>query len=185
MTRSPPEPSAESRVARVSWVIAVAVLVASGVWLYQLTPERLAPLIAVRFPDVGWVEPDRLASWLSGDPASAPVLLDARGPDEFAVSHLPGAVRIDPDTPNLDAVDLTTGGPIVVYCSIGWRSGTIAEALLETGATDVYNLRGGIFGWANEGRPVVRDGAPADLVHPYDALWGRLLRPALRERGAH
>ena len=37
-----------------------------------------------------------------------------------------------------------------------------------------------IFEWANEGRPVVRDGREVEAVHPYDAVWGRLLAPERR-----
>jgi hypothetical protein len=44
----------------------------------------------------------------------------------------------------------------------------------------VRNLDGSIFAWANEGRPLERNGQPAQLVHPYDALWGKLLDPARR-----
>ncbi len=44
----------------------------------------------------------------------------------------------------------------------------------------MQNLKGSIFQWANEGRPVVRDGEPVREVHPYDAVWGRLLDRDLR-----
>lgn len=42
------------------------------------------------------------------------------------------------------------------------------------------NLEGSIFAWANEGRPLVDDKGLATKVHPYDAKWGELLKPALR-----
>ena len=37
------------------------------------------------------------------------------------------------------------------------------------------NLKGSIFKWANEGRPLVQDGKPTHQVHPYNKYWGRLL----------
>jgi len=44
----------------------------------------------------------------------------------------------------------------------------------------VYNLTGGIFGWANSGRPLFRNDTRVELVHPYDEAWGLLLREDLR-----
>ena len=55
-----------------------------------------------------------------------------------------------------------------------------AARLREAGFAHVENLRGSIFEWANEGRPVVRDGREVEAVHPYDAVWGRLLAPERR-----
>ena len=112
------------------------------------------------------------------------VLLDARGPDEYAVSHLPGARRVDPDA---DAAalgsalaDVDRRRPVVVYCSVGARSAAVARRLRKAGFERVENLRGSIFRWANEGRPVVRDGEVVGEVHPFDAVWGRLLDPEHR-----
>lgn len=137
--------------------------------------------IAARHPDVPTVTTDALAAELDNGPA--PLLLDAREPAEYAVSHLPGARRVDPDA---DAATLAgaLGGvdrdrPVVVYCSVGVRSAGVAARLETAGFSDVRNLEGSIFRWANEGRPLVRggaeSGAPADRVHPYNATWGRLL----------
>lgn len=170
---------------RIGWAGLVLIALCGGVVLLarNLTPERLVPLISARFPEVDWIEADTLAEWLRRDPASRPLLLDTRTAEEFSVSHLPGAVRVDPSRPNLDAIDLPNDRPIVVYCSVGYRSAAIAEHLRAAEVGPVYNLRGGIFAWANEGRPIVRNGAPVDTVHPYDALWGHLLRPGLRALG--
>jgi len=167
---------------RIGWagLVLIALFGVVVLWARNLTPERLVPLISARFPEVDWIEADTLAEWIRGDPASRPLLLDTRTAEEFSVSHLPGAVRVDPSRPKLDAIDLPSDRPIVVYCSVGYRSAAIAERLRAAGVGPVYNLRGGIFAWANEGRPIVRNGAPADKVHPYDAVWGRLLRPGLR-----
>lgn len=128
---------------------------------------------------VPFVTTDTLAKRLSEDD-ERPILLDARSPEEYAVSHLPGAHRVDPDGrryPDLDSLD--ADAPIVVYCSVGVRSGTVAKRLQDQGFTNVANLKGSIFQWANEGRPVLRNGEPVTAVHPYDATWGRLLDDAL------
>lgn len=125
-------------------------------------------------PDVRFVSTDSLAAWL--DAAPRPVLLDVRTEDEFAVSHLDGALRVDPDLRDVTALDtLGFDRPIVTYCSIGYRSAALAEKLQAAGFTNVANLEGSIFMWANDGRPVYRGGRRVHAVHPYDAVWGRLL----------
>ncbi len=107
------------------------------------------------------------------------MLVDVRTPEEFAVSHLAGARRVDPEAGAEALAALPRDTAIVVYCSVGWRSAAFAERLRAAGFTHVQNLQGSIFAWANEDRPVVRDGQAVRAVHPYDAVWGRLLRPEL------
>jgi rhodanese-related sulfurtransferase len=138
--------------------------------------------LTTRYPDLPTTTTDTLAKQLAS--SEPPVLLDARSEAEYAVSHLPGARRVDPDaSPEALADALESVDPsreIVVYCSVGVRSATVTERLRAAGFARVKNLTGSIFQWANEGRPLVRDGAPVDTVHPYDAVWGRLLAPARR-----
>jgi 3-mercaptopyruvate sulfurtransferase SseA len=64
----------------------------------------------------------------------------------------------------------------VLYCSVGYRSSMAAEQLAKLGYTDVQNLEGSLFAWANAGHPL----EGGDRVHPYDAKWGELLDPRLR-----
>lgn len=138
----------------------------------------LRPAIEARFPEVSWIDGATLQRWLR-EPRPV-VLLDARAADEFRVSHLEGAVRVDPDAPDLSRIRPPAGARVVVYCSVGWRSASVADVLRRHGLADVYNLEGGIFRWANGGGRVVRDGAPVRAVHPFDATWGLLLREPLR-----
>ncbi len=140
-------------------------------------------MIASQFPDVSSIATDSLAQRLADSTAQRPLLLDARTPDEYAVSHLPSAKRIDPNTPAMSALDsVARNTPIVVYCSVGYRSARIASRLQSHGFTNVHNLEGSIFRWANEGRTVVRDGSPVHAVHPYDPTWGTLLHDSLHAR---
>lgn len=137
--------------------------------------------ISAAYPDVPRVSTDSLAAWLDADSTRPPVLLDVRQAEEYAVSHLPGAIRVDPDggvPPALDTLARDT--PIVAYCSVGYRSSDLASRLVEAGYTNVANLEGSIFRWANEGRAVFRNGHPVREVHPYDSVWGRLLNAELR-----
>ncbi len=137
-------------------------------------------MITSDYPNVPSITTDSLAQRLADDTGPKPLLLDARSPEEYAVSHLRGAQRVDPDADAYPALDtLATDAPLVVYCSVGYRSAGVAQALRKQGFTNVANLEGSIFRWANEGRPVYRDGRPVAAVHPYGATWGRLLADSL------
>lgn len=136
--------------------------------------------IEAQYPDVQRVTTDSLASWMEADTVRQPLLLDARSSEEFAVSHLKGAVRIDPDTGDFTVLDsLDKDARIVAYCSVGYRSSELASRLKAVGFSNVVNLEGSIFRWANEGRPVYRAEKPVREVHPYNAAWGRLLKDDL------
>lgn len=146
----------------------------------DLTWRAVDRMIAANFPDVPVITADSLAQRFADTTAARPILLDARTPEEYAVSHLPGAQRVPPDADTVAGIDtLSRETPIVVYCSVGYRSARIASRLRAQGFTNVSNLEGSIFRWANEGRPVVRDETPVRAVHPYDNTWGRLLNDDL------
>ncbi|MGF1517923.1 MAG: rhodanese-like domain-containing protein [Nodosilinea sp.] len=107
-----------------------------------------------------------------------PILIDVRRDYEFAVSHLPQAHH----APNLDAaiaLELDPHQPIVAYCSVGYRSARLAAQLQAAGYSEVYNLAGSIFQWANEDRPLVSQGQSVAAVHPFHPTWGLLLKPGL------
>jgi Rhodanese-like domain len=67
----------------------------------------------------------------------------------------------------------------VFYCSVGMRSSSLAaevqEALVKAGASGVFNLRGGMFGWHNARRPLVDAAGATDFVHPFNDKWGKLV----------
>lgn len=131
------------------------------------------------FPGVRRISPQEVEQWLKNSKREQPVLLDVRTEPEFAISHIHGARRVDPEA-HADAIKLPKNQPIVTYCSVGYRSGAFAKKLQEAGYTNVKNMTGSIFQWANEGRPVERDGHRVYKVHPYSSGWGKLLHPELR-----
>ena len=74
------------------------------------------------------------------------LLLDARELEEFNVSHLSNAKFVGYKNFNIDSLNHTDKNqPIVVYCSVGYRSEKISEKLISAGFTNVQNLYGGIF----------------------------------------
>lgn len=136
--------------------------------------EQVVRAVEREFPDVHHMPMDSAAAWIE---AGEPLLFDVREADEFAVSHLRGARHLPPGTSDLSPLDsLGHGAPILVYCAVGYRASDMARRLKERGFTNVHNLRGAVFQWANEDRPL--DVAP--VVHPYSAMWSLLLRPDAR-----
>jgi len=103
------------------------------------------------------------------------IILDAREPGEFAVSHIEGAINCGYDRFDLSLFDgLDKTRPVVVYCSIGYRSEKIALKLKKAGFTQVFNLYGSIFEWVNRGLPVVDgSGETTPRIHTYNRSWGR------------
>lgn len=102
------------------------------------------------------------------------VFLDTRPMNEFKVSHINTATRIDPDTKIFDELDLKKDDVIIVYCSIGARSQSIGERLREAGYKNVYNLYGGLFNWANHKYPMVdNNDNRTTRIHGYSKRWGR------------
>jgi len=134
-----------------------------------------------RFPKVKWITTAQLADWLADKKRPPPVLLDVRTEEEWNVSHLPEARRVDPKAPLEEVISgMPKDAPIVTYCAVGYRSGALATKLREAGFINVWNLEGSIFQWANEHRPLVREGQTVTTVHPYSSLWGRLLSDDVR-----
>ncbi|MEZ4393813.1 MAG: rhodanese-like domain-containing protein [Polyangiales bacterium] len=140
-------------------------------------------LVALRFWGDPRVSAEALAEALSG--ARPPMVVDVRGADEFAVSHLRGALSAPLDGVEAALAGVDRGRALVAVCSVGYRSGAAARRLRAAGFRDVRNLDGGLFGWVNGGRTLESGGAATRAVHPYSALWATLIRaPARAERGA-
>lgn len=132
-------------------------------------------MIHAQFPAVQQIEPEDLAARLEQSDQPQPVLLDTRTQAEFAVSHLANARQVDPKLETFESLALPLDTLIVTYCSVGYRSSAIAHRLQAAGYSNVVNLKGSIFKWANQGRPVYRNGQSVEQVHPYNSLWGKLL----------
>jgi len=104
------------------------------------------------------------------------VIFDVRQPAEYAVSHLDGAIQLDPDISVVDFMrdygPLVAGRQALFYCSVGRRATRLiarVEKPVAAAGTTVHNLSGGIFRWQENGGPLVSaDGSPTELVHPYN-----------------
>ncbi len=127
----------------------------------------------------------KVASWLTFSvPTVSPnnvkkmpdvLLLDAREREEYNVSHIPKAVFIGYNHFEKEALkDVPKDKPIVVYCSIGYRSEKMGEKLQKMGFTKVYNLYGSIFEWVNQGNIIVdNQGITTKKVHTFNRNWSK------------
>jgi len=141
--------------------------------------DKTKTWVRSQFPEVEQISAEELRLSLDSG-GKVPIVVDVRSAEEYEVSHLKGAIRVDPEGDLPDFLrTLEHNAPVVAYCSVGYRSSRLVERLRQEGFTDAKNLEGSIFEWANKGYPVERDGAPVREVHPFDAEWGRLLDPSL------
>ncbi len=110
------------------------------------------------------------------------IFLDARERKEFDVSHLNNAVFVGYKNFNIEQVrQFSTEKKFVVYCSIGWRSGLIAQQIIEAGFENVYNLYGGIFEWCNAQQPLYREDVQVNEIHAYSTLWKAWVRKGVKK----
>jgi rhodanese-related sulfurtransferase len=132
-------------------------------------------LIRLQFPEVQQLTTAELATWLQKDRITKPLLLDARTLEEYQVSHLLNAKPVPDKLEDLVELEINCSTPIVVYCSVGYRSAAIARRLQMMGYQNVFNLDGSIFQWVNEHHAVYREEKAVNKVHPYSRFWQYLL----------
>jgi rhodanese-related sulfurtransferase len=137
----------------------------------------LREAVALKFRDVRRVSPGELIAWMRDANRPPPLLIDARPVEQFALSHIDGAVNLDPVQPNISQLEnVRRDTPIVVYDGPGAAGAVMVQALAQADFTRVSNLDGGLFRWVNEGHPVVDAKGPATKVAPLSWSWGRLLK---------
>ncbi len=146
------------------------------------TLRAIHEVLRQQYPNVRHISAEELKQRLGRD--GEIVIFDVREAEEYAVSHIPGAIRVDPGS----AVDdfMTRHAPavkgkiVVFYCSVGARSSHYAakaqDALRQAGAVSVYNLRNGIFGWHNQDLDLTDGRGTTKAIHPYSALYRPLLK---------
>jgi rhodanese-related sulfurtransferase len=153
-------------------VLSLVLVMSSAACAGDLTWQSITREITEKFPEAKTITVSELRAKLKNkEPV---VLIDVREEKEFAVSRLQGAVHITRVTEVVRRYR-SYPGTVVVYCSVGYRSGAMVEQLTEAGMKRVFNLKGSIFEWANRGYPVVNQRGMTPYVHPYDRHWGQLL----------
>ncbi len=163
-------------------------LLGLGAWVRPAPGDNPLRLIeedlSRRYPDIRHDQPAAVASCRDG--GAPPLVFDTRSAAEYAISHLAGAIHVDPSTtPKAFGERLGSsikGRRVVFYCAVGLRSSHVATRLLPTllalEVQSVSNLSGGLFRWYNEGRDVVAATGPSAAIHPFNAYWSRFLNSA-------
>jgi rhodanese-related sulfurtransferase len=156
----------------------IVLLIAGRPVAFEILHRRTAS----KFPEVKWITTEDLARRQANSGQPQPVILDARTIPEFELSHLKGAKEIDPYKPSLKVLEgVPRDTTVVIYSSAGYRGARVASWLAKAGYSKVLNLTGGLFQWANEGKPLFKEESrPTALVHPYDRRWGLLLDKSFR-----
>ncbi|MDG2465023.1 MAG: rhodanese-like domain-containing protein [Crocinitomicaceae bacterium] len=103
------------------------------------------------------------------------IFLDSRELKEYQVSHIYSAIWVGYD--NIDWTKINKQdkkATIVIYCSVGYRSGKLTEQLKKKGYKNVKNLYGGLFNWANNGGGIVNTkGVDTKEIHGYNKTWSK------------
>jgi len=112
-------------------------------------------------------------------PKTQALILDVCELEEYRVSHIENAIFVGFNTFNLKQTSLLLNNKqqtIVVYCSLGIRSETIAKKLKKAGYSNIFNLYGGIFEWKNKGFDVYDSTeTKTEKVHAFSPEWSKWL----------
>lgn len=97
-------------------------------------------------------------------PQSDFVVVDVRSDAEVNVSIIPGAITKAHYEKNRQQYQ---GRTVIVYCTVGRRSGVYAKQLAKNGVK-VKNYQGSILKWVEAELPIVTlSGKPTNRVHTY------------------
>ncbi len=78
-------------------------------------------------------------------------LIDVRSPAEIAQGAIPGADHLPLHLLPLQLDRIPADKKVVLYCRSGARSAQACAFVEAQGKNNVYNLRGGIIAWAQNG----------------------------------
>ncbi len=81
-------------------------------------------------------------------------LVDVRERWEWMTARIPGAILIPMSEMERRIGEIPSTRPVILYCAVGQRSGTVADALRQRGHTRAFNIAGGIVAWMNGQYPV-------------------------------
>jgi rhodanese-related sulfurtransferase len=150
--------------------------------LFGVSWESVDEKIEREFPAVQKVSTQALLTRYESSGGNLPVIIDVREGDEFRVSHLDDALNLESADAISDLIaqrGLSKDTEIIVYCSVGYRSASVAADLQERGFTQVLNLEHSLFEWASNGYPMINAGGSTDKVHPFNRAWSVLVDDSL------
>jgi rhodanese-related sulfurtransferase len=141
------------RILAVCFVLLVPV-----VWAQQLWPQSALPAVPV-------VTANQIKALVDTADDSV-VIVDVRAQAETDVSMIPTAITREAFEQNIQQ---HRGKRVIVYCTIGRRSGVYAGQLRRDG-WNALNYKGSILDWCDHGFSLVTRGQiPTQRVHTYDS----------------
>ncbi len=157
------------------FLVSVLSFIVAGYNSPQIVLKSAYSLVKLEFPDLPEFS-NQLLQALSHEEKMSYVLVDVRTPEERNVSIISGAIDDEYFERNMASYQ---NKKIIVYCTIGYRSGFYAAALRQKGY-DVYNLSGGILGWTHvDGVLVSSQGQITNEVHVYSRPWNLAVKNAV------
>jgi rhodanese-related sulfurtransferase len=151
----------------------LAMAIQAGMTVFDLEEAELAyspqygsakdPVNMAGFVAAGLLRGDHpqldVESVLDGPEERRPYLLDVRTPEEFAESHIPGAVNILVDELRRRLGEVPRGREVAAYCQVGQRGYLATRILLQSGFR-AANIGGGYKTYRlhrpDPSRPLVR-----------------------------
>jgi rhodanese-related sulfurtransferase len=84
------------------------------------------------------------------------LVIDVREPNEYAEGHIDGARNIPLAKLDERAAELESHKqlPILINCQSGTRSLAAGKKLTKLGFTQIFELKGGIYGWKDQNLPL-------------------------------
>ncbi len=108
--------------------------------------------------------------------ARTAVLVDIREPDEFARSHIGGALSRPLSAFEAAHLRIEPGRDVVFTCRTGMRTGANCNRLSAAIDGDAYVLDGGLDGWSKAGLAVVTNhDAPLEVTRQVHIVAGLLV----------
>lgn len=166
--------SVAAKMIAVGAVLGISILFAESCVVnadYENTPAGVEAMYQESrkgFPDAPDISIEEL---MEKAKAGKLILVDNRKPEEQEVSMIPGAVTSREFDKNPEKY---RDSAVIVYCTIGHRSGYYTLKLREQGI-DAYNLKGGTLAWAHAGEKFEdSNGNETNRAHVYGAEWNLL-----------
>lgn len=108
--------------------------------------------------------------------AGRAVLVDIREPDEFARSHVKGAISQPLSRWEAAHLEMRPEADVIFTCRSGMRTAGACDRLAARVAGQAYVLAGGLDGWIKAGLPVETDRrVPIDLMRQVQIAAGSLV----------
>ncbi len=104
------------------------------------------------------------------------VLVDIREADEFARSHVPGALSQPLSGWEAAHLQIEAGRDVIFTCRSGMRTAGACDRLAARVSGTAYVLEGGVDGWAKAGLPVETNAdAPMEIMRQVQIAAGSLV----------